>query len=305
MLGYSLPVFADSDLKTFQLDPDDIEHRITKNTRAIMPVHIYGAPANLDKVLAIGKKHNIPVIEDACQAHQAEWRGKKAGTFGTLGCFSFQETKVLPAGEAGALVSDNEELIAKAYSFRNFGGDAKTHHYMTRAFKYRISDFAAAVLMGQLERYEDLCLKREKHAAYLRAELKNIPGFIVQEHYPESTRQNHYCFGVRFDRDHFKNLPREKVVSALKAEGIMADAGYTPLNKEPFLEQSLNLRGFRAVFSQERLDQYRRGNNLPQNDELCSTAFLLEQNMLIGEKSDVDDVLEAFAKVGKNPSLLA
>ena len=82
MMGYSLPVFADSDLKTFQLDPDDIEHRITEHTRAIMPVHIYGAPSHLDKVLAIGKKHNIPVIEDACQAHHAEWKGKKVGTLG-------------------------------------------------------------------------------------------------------------------------------------------------------------------------------------------------------------------------------
>lgn len=305
MMGYSLPVFADSDLKTFQLDPDDVEHRITRNTRALMPVHIYGAPAHLDKILAIGKKHNIPVIEDACQAHQAEWKGKKVGTLGTLGCFSFQETKVLPGGEAGALVSDDEELIAKAYMFRNFGGDPKTHQYMTRGFKYRISDFAAAVLMGQLERYEDVCLKREKHAAYLRAELKNVPGFIVQEHYPESTRQNHYCFGVRYDPEHFKNLPREKVVAALNAEGMMAAAGYSPLNKEPFMERSLNLRGFRAVFSQERLDKYRRENSLPQNDQLCSTAFFLEQNMLIGEKSDVDDVLEAFEKVAKNASLLA
>ena len=125
MMGYSLPVFADSDPKTFQIDPDDIEHRITEHTRAIMPVHIYGAPSNLDKILAIGKKHNIPVIEDACQAHHAEWKGKKVGTFGRIGCFSFQETKVLPGGEAGALVSDDEELIEKAYMFRNFGGDPK------------------------------------------------------------------------------------------------------------------------------------------------------------------------------------
>lgn len=304
MMGYSLPVFADSDVKTFQIDPDDIERRITPHTRAIMPVHIYGAPSNLDKVLAIGKKHNIPVVEDACQAHQAEWKGKKVGTWGTIGCFSFQETKVLPGGEAGALVSDGEELIAKAYRFRNFGGDPKTHHYETRGFKYRISDFAAAVLMGQLERYEDLCAKREKHAAYLLAEMKNIPGFFAQENYPESTRQNHYCFGVRFDPEHFQNQPREKVVAALKAEGIMAAAGYNPLNKEPFLERSLDSRGFRAVFSQERLDKYRRENHLPQNDRLCATAFLLEQNMLIGEKSDVDDILEAFNKVQKNAAAL-
>jgi dTDP-4-amino-4,6-dideoxygalactose transaminase len=270
-----------------------------------MPVHIYGAPAHLDKILAIGKKHNIPVIEDACQAHHVEWKGKHVGTFGTMGCFSFQESKVLPGGEAGALISDDDELIAQAYMFRNFGSDPKTHHYAIRGFKYRISDFAAAVLMGELERYEELCAKREKHALYLRAELRKIPGFAVQEHYPESTRQNHYCFGVRYDQEHFKGLPREKVVKALSAEGIPAEAGYAPLNKEPFLERSLNSRGFRAVFSPERLDQYRRENHLPKNDQLCVTAFLLEQNMLLGEKGDVDDVLEAFDKVQKNASVLA
>ena len=284
MMGYSLPVFADSDLKTFQLDADDIEHRITEHTRAIIPVHIYGAPSNLDKVLAIGKKHNIPVIEDACQAHHAEWRGKKVGTWGAMGCFSFQESKVLPAGEAGALVSDDDDLIAKAYMFRNFGSDPHTHRYEMRAFKYRISDFAAAVLMGQLERYEELCAKRENHAAYLAAEMKKIPGFMIQENYPESTRQNHYCFGVRYDPEHFKNVSRAKVVAALKAEGIMADAGYIPLNKEPFLERCLNSRGFQAVFSAGTLGKIPPGNHLPKNDELCATAFLLEQNMLRGRK---------------------
>jgi dTDP-4-amino-4,6-dideoxygalactose transaminase len=305
MMGYSLPVFADSDLKTFQLDPDDIEHRITEHTRAIMPVHIYGAPAHLDKVLAIGKKHNIPVIEDACQSHHAEWKGKKVGTWGTLGCFSFQESKVLPGGEAGAVVSDNDDLIAKAYMFRNFGSDPKTHHYESRGFKYRISDFAAAVLMGQLERYEELCAKREGHAAYLAAGLKKVPGFMMQENYPESTRQNHYCFGMRYDPEYFKNVSRDKVVAALRAEGIIADGGYNPLNKEPFLERCLNSRGYRAVFSAERLEKYRREIHLPRNDELCASAFLLEQNMLMGEKSDVDDVLEAFNKVQMNASALA
>ncbi len=305
MMGYSLPVFADSDLKTFQLDPDDIEHRITEHTRAIIPVHIYGAPSHLDKVLAIGRKHDIPVIEDACQAHHAEWKGKKVGTFGTLGCFSFQESKVLPGGEAGALVSDDDDLIAKAYMFRNFGSDPNTHHYEIRGFKYRISDFAAAVLVGQLERYEELCAKRESHAAYLQTEMKKIPGFLMQENYPESTRQNHYCFGMRYVPEHFKNVSRDKVVAALKAEGIMANAGYAPLNKEPFLERSLNSRGFQAVFSPERLENYRRENHLPRNDELCASAFYLEQNMLMGEKSDVDDVLEAFNKVQMNANALA
>jgi dTDP-4-amino-4,6-dideoxygalactose transaminase len=202
-------------------------------------------------------------------------------------------------------VSDNDDLIAKAYMFRNFGGDPNTHRYETRGFKYRISDFAAAVLMGQLERYEELCAKREKHALYLQAELTKIPGFLTQQNYPESTRQNHYCFGMRYEPEHFKNVPRSKVVSALRAEGIMANGGYAPLNKEPFLERCLNSRGFQAVFSPQRLETYRRENHLPRNDELCATSFYLEQNMLLGEKSDVDDVLEAFNKVQTNASALA
>ena len=218
---------------------------------------------------------------------------------------AFRNPRFSPRGEAGALVSDDEDLIAKAYMFRNFGSDPNTHRYEIRAFKYRISDFAAAVLMGQLERYEELCAKREQHAAYLAADMKKIPGFMIQENYPESTRQNHYCFGVRFDPEHFKNVSRAKVVAALKAEGIMADAGYSRLNKEPFLERCLNSRGFRAVFSPERLEKYRRGIELPSTTSCAPRLFLLEQNMLVGEKSDVDDVLEAFNKVQANASTLA
>ena len=304
MLCYALPVFADSDVKTFQIDPDDIEHRITPHTRAILPVHILGAPANMDKTLAIAQKHNLPVIEDACQGHMAEWREKKLGTLGTLGCFSFQESKNLPGGEAGAIVSDNDDLIARGYMFRDFGRDPKKGSYAIRGTKYRISDFAAAVLMAQLTRFDDLCRKREKHAAYLKEGLKNVPGMIPQEHYPESTRQNYYCFGLRYDQQHFGGAPRAKVVEALNAEGIPVAPIYSPLNQEPFIEENLNSRVFRAAFSEERLERYRRRNHLPQNDELCATSLYLTQEALIGEKSDVDDVVEALRKVQKNATRL-
>lgn len=305
MLSYALPVFADTDLKTFQINPDDIEHRITEHTRAILPAHMFGATVQVDKIMEIGRKHNLPVIEDACQGHGTEWKGKHVGTFGVMGCFSFQESKNLPGGEAGALVSNDPDLIAKAYMVRNFGLDPKTHRYSMRGTKYRISDFAAAVLMGQFGRYDELSVKREKHAAYLRAQLRTFPGMFVQENYPESNRQNYYCTGLRYDQDHFKGVPRAKVVRALEAEGVMAVNGYPPLNKEPYLEQSLNLRSFKTVFSEERLNNYRKKNVLPQNDKLCETGLYLAQNMLIGEKSDVDDVLEAFNKVQRNAEMLA
>ena len=305
MLSYALPVFVDSDVRTFQLDPDDIEHRMSEHTRAILPVHILGAPAHMDKILAIAQKHHLPVIEDACQGHLAEWRGKKLGSLGTVGCFSFQESKVLPGGEAGALVSNDEDLIAKAYVFRDFGHDPKRDgHYSTRGTKYRISDFAAAVLMAQLTRLEDVCATREKHAAYLREELKKIPGVMPQEHYLESTRQNYYVFGLRYNPEHFSGVPRERLTAALQAEGIPVSTIYPPLNKEPFIEQSLNSRGFRAVFSKERLARYREQNHCPHNDELCATSLSLSHETLLGTKQDVEDIVEAMAKVQANAAMV-
>ncbi|MGA3165871.1 MAG: DegT/DnrJ/EryC1/StrS family aminotransferase [Terriglobia bacterium] len=305
MLCYALPVFVDSDLKTFQLDPEDIEHRITAHTRAILPVHIFGGAAHMDKVLAIAEKHHLPVIEDACQGHMAEWRGKKLGTLGTVGCFSFQESKNLPAGEAGALVSNREDLIAKAFAFRDFGRSPKPGGgYSIRGTKYRISDFAAAVLMAQLTRFDAVSALREANAAYLREGLKSVPGIALQESYPESARHNYYCFGLRYDRAQFSGASRETFIQALNAEGIPISAGYTPLNKEPFIEDNLNSRGFRAIYSPERLDKYRKQNHYPRNDELCATGMYLSQQVLIGSKRDVDDVVEGFAKVQKNAAML-
>ena len=117
----ALPVFADTDPETFQINPDKIEERITERTRAIVPVHILGIPANMDKIMAIAKKHNLLVIEDACQAWLAEWRGNCCGTIGDLGCFSFQNSKHLPCGEGGAVVGNDEELMDRVHSFHNCG----------------------------------------------------------------------------------------------------------------------------------------------------------------------------------------
>lgn len=305
LLCYALPVFVDSDLRTFQMNPEDIERRITEHTRAILPVHILGAPAHMDKILAIAKKHNLPVIEDACQSHTAEWRGKRAGTLGAVGCFSFQESKVLPGGEAGALVSDDPELIAQGYIFRDFGRDPKRRNsFVVRGTKYRISDFAAAVLMAQMKGFEDICTVRESNAAYLRQELKKVPGIAVQEHYPESTRQTYYCFGLRYDAASFNGVPRPRLMQALRAEGIPVGGLTPPLNREPYLEETLNSRGYRKIFSKERLDRYRDQNHCPQNDELCATHVILSHYTLMGTRSDVDDIVEAFAKVQKNAAML-
>ena len=301
MMAHSLPVFVDTDIKTFMMDPADIEHRINEDTRAILPVHITGNASNMDEISAIAQKHNLSVVEDACQGQLVEWNGKKLGTLGTIGCFSFQESKIIPGGEAGALVSMDQELIDKAYSFRDFGRDQKGHKgYVMRGFKYRISDFAAAVLMGQLTRLDAMRALREQHASYLTEGLKKIPGLMAQENYPQCTRRNYYIFGLRYDAEHFSGMPRRKFVQAMAAEGIPVGTGEgSPLNKQPFIETCLNSRGFRKVFSAERLERYRAENHYPANDKLCATVLDFGQEVLIGTKEDVTDVLEAAAKVQK------
>ena len=301
MMSYALPVFVDTDPNTFQMDPDDIEHRITEHTRAIMPVHIYGNCAHMDKINKIAKKHGLYVIEDACQAHMVEWKGKKIGSLGTVGCFSFQESKILPGGEAGALVSNDMELIRKSYAFRDFGRDPEDGgNYTSRGFKYRISDFAASILMAQLTRFDKLCEIREKNVAYLTEALSKIPGITPQQHYPESNRQTSYVYGLRYDSAHFDGLPKAKFIEAMNAEGIPLGGGYRPHNKMQFVEHTLMSRAYQSIYSKERLDRYRRKNNCPNNDKLCMDAMTLPQTVLIGSRKDVDDVIEAIGKVRIN-----
>ena len=119
LLNHALPVFVDTDRETSQIDASKIERAITKRTRAIIPVHLGGSVANLDAILPIAKKRGLFVIEDACQSHLAEWRGKKVGTLGDLGCFSFQASKNLNSGEGGAIITSDDALLETCYRFHN------------------------------------------------------------------------------------------------------------------------------------------------------------------------------------------
>jgi len=146
---------------------------------------------------------------------------------------------------------------------------------------------------------------REKHAAYLREGARKIPGVTVQEFYPESTRQTHLDTCFAYDKEQFAGLELKQVMEALNAEGIPAGHTYPALNRQPFIENTLNSRGFRAVYSPERLDRYRAQNHCPHNDQLCSTTLALDQHVLIGSKSDVDDILTAIAKVQRAAATLS
>src|SRR5437762_760826 len=159
VLNYALPIFVDSDLETFQIDANKIETAITERTKAIIPVHLGGSSVDLDKVLEVAKKHKVQVIEDACQSHLAEWRGRKVGTWGTAGCFSFQASKNLNCGEGGAVLTNDEEFAEICRSFHNQGKAAqqgsKFAYSGARGSNLRLSEFQGNLLVAQMTRLEE------------------------------------------------------------------------------------------------------------------------------------------------------
>jgi len=305
----ALPVFTDTDPETFQINPDKIEERITERTRAIMPVHILGIPANMDRIMAIAKKHNLVVIEDACQAWMAEWRGKKLGTVGDLGCFSFQNSKHLPCGEGGAVVGNDDELMDRVWSYHNCGRPyrsvKRTSGYPIIGTNRRMMEYQAAIGLSQIKRLEGDTQKRNDNAKYLTSKIKDIPGIAVHRLYDGVTRCAYHLYPFRYKKEYFNGAPRQKFLAALSAEGIPCSGGYGPQYRDELIEVALQSKNFTRSFPKARLDQYRRELNLPDNDQLCKEAVWLSQNMLLGNKRDMDDIANAIAKVAANKDQLA
>ena len=298
----AMPVFVDVDEKTWQMDPERIEEKITPRTKAILPVHIYGMPCDMDRIMAIAKKHKLFVVEDACQGWLAEYNHKKVGTFGDAGCFSFQNSKHCPMGEGGAIVSDNEAYMDRCYSYHNFGG------MKIMGTKLRLTEYQAAIGLAQMQRLEEQTNTRNNNSDYLRGRLKEIPGIIPNELYKNVTKGSYHIFPFRFISDEFKGLSRAQFVKALSAEGIPCNTGYNAgLNNSPYLNDAFSSGNFRKMYPPEMLDfgKYIERNQCPVNDRMCKEETVgFSQNLLIGNTSDMDDIFRAIEKIKNNAELI-
>ncbi len=300
----ALPVFADTDPETFQINPDKIEERITENTRAILPVHILGIPANMDRITEIAKKHNLKVIEDACQAWLAQWRGRSCGTIGDLGCFSFQNSKHLPCGEGGAVVGNDDELMDRVHSYHNcgrpYGSMPKTSGYPISGNNRRMTEYQAAILLTQMKRLEADTELRWANGQYLTSKIKDIPGIVPHKLYEGVTRAVYHLYPFRYLKEHFNNVPREKFMAALRAEGVPCSGGYGPQYNDGLIEATLSSKNFKRAFPKARLDRYREELRYPDNDRLCQEAVWISQELLLTSKQDMDDIANAIAKIYEN-----
>jgi perosamine synthetase len=306
---HALPVFVDTDPETFQMDARKVDAAINGNTRALMPVHLGGNPCDLEALLASARRHTIPLIEDACQAHLAEWKGRKVGTWGDAGCFSFQASKNLNSGEGGAVLFNDPDVRERAYAFHNNGSGLRfigsNFRYAGSGTNLRLTEFQAGILLAQMARIEEQARRRSENAKYLTSLLSQIEGITPARQYEGCTRNAYHLYMLRYRSEAFAGLKREVFLKALSAEGIPASGGYSPLNSQPFVKEAVHSRGFQRLFSAQRLKQWEESNRCPANDRLCTEAVWFTQNLLLGERRDMEQIAEAVRKIQASAGELA
>jgi dTDP-4-amino-4,6-dideoxygalactose transaminase len=295
----AVPVFADIDLDTFNLAPKEVEAAITPRTRAIIPVHFAGQPADMRAIMALARKHKLFVMEDAAHAHGARYGNKPAGSLGHLGSFSFQSSKNLTSGEGGLITTNDDRLAEACRSIHNCGrvpqGIWYEHHVISG--NYRLGEFQGAVLNAQLERLTEQTRRRDRNGRYLAAKLGRLPGVYPQKRLKECTRHSYHLFMLRLDGKDF-GAPRGAVLKALQAEGIPCSAGYGfSLHQQPMFRKKAF--GPYLATRKRKLD-YRRVA-CPNSDLICREQGLwIEQHVLLGSQADMDDIVRAFEKVYEN-----
>lgn len=301
LLANAVPVFADIDRDTLCISPDRIQEAITEKTRGIIPVHFGGLPADMDAIGAIAEEHDLVVIEDACHAWGSEWKGRKVGAIGDMGCFSFQASKNITSAEGGIILTNDEALADQCRSYTNCGRGKDTswyEHYLLGG-NYRITEFQAALLLCQLERLDEQVTTRQRNARRLNEALAKLEGIEVhQEDSPSSRRSYHlYCF--RFVPQAWNGVSRERFIEAVRAEGIPISPGYPhPLYKNPLFQR----RGAGPKFCPLSCPYYGKEMDYtkvvcPNVEQVCAESLWFTQTMLLGSEADGNDMVDGIAKV--------
>ncbi|MGN7383365.1 DegT/DnrJ/EryC1/StrS family aminotransferase [Paenibacillus sp. SAFN-117] len=285
----AIPVFVDVDPETLLLDPDKVETAITDKTKAIIAVHIAGAPANMTRLKEIAHKHRLKLIEDAAQAVGARWENVGVGAIGDLGTFSFQSSKNINSGEGGIILTNSEELADMAWSLSNVGRvrDGAWYQHEHIGWNLRMTEFQAAILLGQMTRLDEQIALREKNAALLTELLQDIEGVEVFKRDPRITTHAHHLYMFKIASGLTDRISKEDVIAKLNAEGIPVAAGYVPLNKN------------KAVLAEiEKWTGERREFSCPVSEKASEKEVLwIVQNMLLGDEQDIQDIAHGVRKV--------
>ena len=294
LLVGAIPRFVDILPNSWNLDPSLLEQAITPRTRAIMPVHIGGEPADMDAICDIASRYGLIVIEDACQAHGATWQGTKVGAIGDMGCFSFQASKNITAGEGGMILTNDEGWADKCWSVVNVGRTrgGKWYQHIGLASNYRLAEWAGAVLRVQLARLEEQSERRVQNATYLSEALSEVEGLESARADPRVTRNAYHLFKIWYRPESFGGNPAHRFAEAMRAEGIPITTGYPePLCLHAVVTGRVaSIRG-KLGLPAEPLP------SCPVCEQVCARGLWLRQHALLACRADMDDVVTAAQKV--------
>lgn len=299
------PVFADVDRENICIDPESVQQLISARTRAIIPVHYGASIADLDALTKIAHERSIAIVEDCAHAPGAEWRERGVGTWGTLGCFSFQTTKPMTAGEGGAITVADDELEQKCQSLVNCGrrrpGD--TFESPLMGANYRMTEWQCGILLAQIARAPEQIQLKSSMAERLRTGLNRIAGLRAIERDPRITREVIYAFMFKVDEDRL-GVSRNSFVKAIRAEGIPCGVGNDPVYRSNLFPR--DSRAYRAVCELAHVKPGNEEINCPMAERLFEKEIAaLPHECLLGGESDVDDIIAAAEKVAENARALA
>lgn len=307
----AIPVFVDIDPRTYNMDPTKLEAAINERTKAIIPVHIQGLPADMDPILEIARKYNLWVIEDACQAHGAEYKGRKVGSIGHIGTFSLNNFKNLCGGEGGLFTTDDETLLKKGMLIRCFGDeiDEVSHRRIYNAsilgYMYRNQELPAALARAQLLHLDEYNAIRIANAEYLTRELGKIPG-VIPPYCPPGCKHVYFMYNVRFDPqaagvDCDARRFRIAVEKALYKEGALVGQWQTmPVPAQDLFQSKLGYGGSRYPWTVNEAKGIVYDYNpaqFPVAQMLCDSYTIVHGIHAPNGKPLMDKILAAFHKV--------
>lgn len=296
----AIPVIVDVEEDTFNIDPEKIEVAITEKTKAIIAVHMAGNIADMKRINSIAEKYGLFVVEDAAHAHGAFCGEKAAGSFGTISTYSFQNTKLMSAGEGGIILSDDEALLHKVFLESNCGreeGDT-TYRHVRIGTNARMSEVQGAILRGQLSRLKKQVELREENYSYFKACIEKVKGIRLQRINEDMAVNPHYMVMFYYDTEYFNGLERDVFVRKLKEVGIPCNRSFEAIHKLP-------------IFKMLRSEQWRccgkkseEGETIFSNTEKVSTKVIcLYHNILLGDKQLIRDVVDVIENIQKEAIL--
>lgn len=289
----AVPIIVDVDPRTYCIDPNAVRAAITPRTVAVIPVHLYSHMADMDALRALASMHSLAIIEDCAHAHGASFRHESAGSIGTFGSFSFQSSKPMTAGEGGIVISRDKGLLDKVYSQRNCGRYAAERGCPILGGNQRMTEWQAAILLGQLEQLDQRAEKRERAIRRLREKLASCPGISILADQPAVTKRPMYRLSFHYD-ERQTGIPLWAFMEAVRAEGIPIEPIYQPIYANPLWYEGLATGPSWYGRSVPHV-------RCPVAERIAHTAgFTLPHYVLLGPDQDVDDVVAAFHKVSIN-----